>query len=268
LPVFTQKNNTTTPFSIGNIDRVHSSILNEDRILNVYIPADYYATDTIQYSVIYLLDGSSDEDFIHTVGLVQYFNFPWINLFPPSIVVGIANTERRRDFTSPSDLKGDMELIPNAGGSRNFISFIEKEVQPFINKKYKVNNDRTLIGQSLGGLLATEIIFTHPELFNRYIVISPSLWWNDGSWLKSDGDILKTSYTQTTDIYIAVGKEGLGYNDHIMEIDASLLAAKLQQTVSKSVTTYFEYFPDYNHATIAQPALYNAFKTLYPVSPK
>ena len=50
------------------------------------------------------------------------------------------------DFTSPSNLKGDMELIPNAGGSQKFISFIEKEVQPFITKKYKVNEVATQIG--------------------------------------------------------------------------------------------------------------------------
>lgn len=158
----------TKEFILGYIDNVHSEMLNEDRFLNIYLPDDY-DKDT-KYPVIYLLDGSADEDFIHIVGIVQYNTFPWVDRVPKSIVVGIANTNRKRNFTSLSSRDADKKMIPDNGGSEKFISFIEKELQPYIDTKYKTSDSKTIIGQSLGGLLATEILFTKPQLFIRVYI--------------------------------------------------------------------------------------------------
>lgn len=254
----------TKDFVLGKVETLHSEILHEDRILNIYLPEGY--NDSIRYPVIYLLDGAADEDFIHIVGLVQYNTFPWINRIPPSIVVGIANTNRRRDFTFPTTVESDKKMIPANGGAEKFIDFIEQELQPFITQKYKAGNSKTIIGQSLGGLLAARILFTRPGLFNKYIIISPSLWWNDGSLLKENPEILKTNFTTQTDIYIGVGKEGSidGSKKHIMEEDAKLLAEKIKGSKSKHVKVYFDYMPEEDHATSAHPAVFNAFRLLYP----
>lgn len=252
------------PFVLGTIETIHSKLLGEDRILNIYLPEEY--DSTAKYPVIYLLDGSADEDFIHVVGLVQYNNFAWIDRVPKSIVVGIANVNRKRDFTSPSDRESDKKLVPPGGGSAKFISFIEKELQPYIENKYKTDGHKTIIGQSLGGLVTTEILFSKPQLFDKYIIISPSLWWRDGYLLKEDPAILQKNYTATTDIYIGVGKEGSidGSKNHIMEEDAKLLFEKIKQGKSKNVKVFFDYLPEEDHATVTHPALFNAFRTLYP----
>lgn len=254
----------TKEFILGYIDNIHSEILNEDRVLNIYLP-DNYDKDR-KYPVIYLLDGSADEDFIHVVGIVQYNTFAWVDRIPKSIVVGIANTNRKRNFTSPSSREVDKKMIPDNGGSENFISFIEKELQPHIEAKYKTSDSKTIIGQSLGGLLATEILFTKPQLFNKYIIISPSLWWKDGVLLNDEPDILNADYTIPTDIYIGVGKEGSidGSKNHIMEEDAKLLAEKIRIGQSKYVNVYFDYLPEENHGTVTHQAVFNAFRALYP----
>nr|WP_315210023.1 alpha/beta hydrolase-fold protein [uncultured Flavobacterium sp.] len=75
------------PFVLGSIEEIHSKVLYEKRILNIYLPEGYQQNDTITYPVIYLLDGSADEDFIHVVGLFQFSSFSWINRVPKSIVV-------------------------------------------------------------------------------------------------------------------------------------------------------------------------------------
>lgn len=263
-----QTTTATHDFVLGKVETLHSKILKEDRTLNIYLPEGY--SDSKTYPVIYLLDGGADEDFIHIVGLVQYNNFSWINRVPPSIVVGIANTNRKRDFTFPSDAVLSKKFIPANGGSENFISFIEKELQPFIEKKYHGNTSKTLIGQSLGGLLATEILFTKPTLFNKYIIISPSLWWDDGSLLERNPSILKAGFNQQTDIYIGVGKEGSidGSKKHIMEDDARLLADKITASKSGKVKVYFDYMPEEDHATSSHPAVFNAFRLLYPKESK
>jgi len=89
-------------FVLGIIEEIDSKALAEKRTINVYLPEGYQENDTVRYPVIYLLDGSADEDFIHVVGLVHFNSFPWIERVPKSIVVGIANTDRQRDFTYPN----------------------------------------------------------------------------------------------------------------------------------------------------------------------
>ncbi len=254
------------PFVLGVIEELQSAELGEKRTLNIYLPEGYSADDTTKYPVIYLLDGSADEDFIHVVGLVQFNSFSWINRVPKSIVVGIATVDRRRDFTYPTTVEADKKRFPSTGHSDKFIAFIEKELQPFIEKKYRTNASRTIIGQSLGGLLATEILFKKPGLFNKYIIISPSLWWDDGSLLNYPAAILQENFSQPVDVYIGVGKEGLAPTEkpHVMEVDANLLAEKLRGTKSKSVTVHFDYLPQEDHATIAHQAIFNAFRLLYP----
>jgi predicted alpha/beta superfamily hydrolase len=259
---------SSKPFVLGTIEQIQSVQLGEKRTLNIYLPDGYNKNDTAKYPVIYLLDGSADEDFIHTVGMVQFCSFPWVNRIPQSIVVGIANTNRKRDFTFPSRSEDDQKLCPGSGHSDKFIAFIEKELQPYIEHKYKTNGQKTLIGESLGGLLATEILLKKPTLFTKYIIISPSLWWDDGSLLKLNSDLLSDNFKQRISTYIGVGKEGLGPSKtpHIGEDDAKALSEKLKAAKSKNVKVYFDYLPDENHATISEQALYGAFKLLYTIA--
>jgi predicted alpha/beta superfamily hydrolase len=257
---------TAKPFILGVTEEIQSAQLGEMRTLNIYLPEGYKEEDTVKYPVIYLLDGGSDEDFIHVVGLVQFNSFPWINRVPKSIVVGIANTDRKRDFTYKTTIEKDQKLYPTTGHSDKFMAFLEKELQPFIERKYKTNASKTIIGESLGGLLTTEILLKKPQLFNKYIIISPSLWWDNGSLLNQGSGILNDSFSQKTEIYIGVGKEGLTPSDapRVMEVDANLLAEKLKNSKSKNIKVYFDYLPQENHATIAHQAIYNAFKVMYP----
>jgi len=256
---------SSKPFVLGTIEQIQSVQLGEKRTVNIYLPDGYNAKDTTRYPVIYLLDGSADEDFIHVVGLVQFCSFPWVNKVPQCIVVGIANTDRKRDFTFPSTIDDDKKLCPTSGHSDKFIAFIEKELQPYIEHKYKTNSQKTLIGESLGGLLATEVLLKKPTLFTKYIIISPSLWWDDGSLLKLNSDILNETFNQKTTIYIGVGKEGLGptKNPHNMVDEAKALSEKLKAAKNKNLKVYFDYLPDENHATISEQATYNAFKVLW-----
>ncbi|WP_167295531.1 MULTISPECIES: alpha/beta hydrolase [unclassified Pedobacter] len=258
------------PFVLGIIDEIQSKALAEKRILNIYLPEGYKQNDTTRYPVIYLLDGSADEDFIHIVGLVQFNSFEWVNQVPKSIVVGIATVDRKRDFTFPTSIECDKKNYPTTGHSDQFISFIEKELEPYIQSKYKTNTSKTIIGQSLGGLLAAEILIKKPALFNQYIIISPSLWWNNGSLLNEQLNFTENGSNQTTKVYIAVGKEGLTPTaiPRVMEVDANLLAEKIKDAKAKSVKVYFDYLPLENHATIMHQAVSNSFKFLYPVIKK
>ncbi len=237
------------PFVIGAIETIPSKVLSENRTLNIYLPEGYQQNDTIHYPVIYLLDGSADEDFIHIAGLVQFANFPWVNLLPKSIVVGIANIDRRRDFTFPTTIEKDKKDYPTTGSSEKFISFIEMELQPFIERNYKTTASKMIIGQSLGGLLATEILFKKPQLFNKYLIVSPSLWWNKESLLTTALPDFKNSIS----IYIAVGNEG-----KTMVGDAEKLTELLKKRSRLHID--FHYFEKEDHGNILHLAVYDGFE--------
>src|SRR5690606_37490472 len=156
--------------------------------------------------VLYVLDGSLNEDFLHLVGLGQFYNLQFT--MPKTIVVGIANVDRKRDFTFPTTDKNLKRDYPTTGGSANFISFLEKEVQPYIEANYKVNTTKMIIGQSLGGLLATEILLKRIDLFTHYFIVSPSLWWDNESLLEDAKAYISAQKDRDVYVNVSVGKEG------------------------------------------------------------
>lgn len=255
--VFSQINSkiiNKTKFSIGETVEIKSDELNENRIINIYLPQNYDVNSSKTYPVIYLLDGSADEDFIHVSGLTQFAAFSWINIMPETIVVGIANVDRQRDFTYPSNNEEDQNDLPTSGKSEKFINFIEKELQPFVDEQYKSNSVKTIVGQSLGGLLTTEILFKKPELFDNYIIISPSLWWDDESLLKYE---LK-NFPSEKSIYIAVGKEG-----KTMQRLAKELYDKIENSNVETEKLFFNFFEKQNHGDVMHLALYDSFEKLF-----
>ena len=245
---------TSNPLTIGETREIKSDILNESRLLNIYLPASYTTNSNKKYPVIYLLDGSMDEDFIHIVGLVQFGSFSWVNMLPESIVVGIANVDRKRDFTYPSTNKQDTKELPTSGKSAAFIRFIEKELQPYIDSNFNTSTSKTIIGQSLGGFLATEIAIKNPELFDNYIIVSPSLWWDNESLLKVE----PKSYSAKKSIYIAVGKEG-----DVMERTAKALYEKINGRKKNNTSVYFSFFEKPNHGDALHLAVYDAFEKIF-----
>jgi len=243
-----------TPFVIGETVKIFSKALDEERILNIYLPNGYDATSDKKYPVIYLLDGSTDEDFIHVAGLVQFGSFSWVNMIPETIVVGIANVDRKRDFTYPSNNERDQTQFPTTGGAEKFIDFIQNELFQLVEFEYQVTKEKTIIGQSLGGLLATEILFKKPQLFDHYIIVSPSLWWDDGSLLTKNFDMTLAPKS----IYLAVGKEG-----EVMERVAQELHLKLRKLALPSTTLFYKFLEGQDHGDALHIAVYDAFEKMF-----
>lgn len=249
------QNGNVKPLTIGEIRTIKSKILNEDRVLNIYLPQNFDKTKS--YPIIYLLDGSMNEDFIHVTGLVQFFNQMYS--MPETIVVGIANIDRKRDFTFHTDLKDLQTDYPTTGHSDKFISFLEKELKPYIESQFKTT-DTYIFGQSLGGLLATEILLKKPELFDNYFIISPSLWWDDESLLKQAPQLLTKIPDTKKFIYVSVGK-----GEHpVMIKDAESLDDILKKSNKKNWTIAYKMMETDNHATILHRSLYEGLVKLFP----
>ena len=164
------------PFPTHETLTIESKILGETRIINIWTPPEY-AENTDSLPVLYMPDGGLKEDFPHIANTLA--DLISAKKIPATILVGIENTQRRRDLTGPTEVAKDKEIATIVGGSDNFRNFIKKELIPEINQKYRTTAEKGIIGESLAGLFVTETLLAEPDLFDYYIAFDPSLWWND-----------------------------------------------------------------------------------------
>ncbi len=161
---------TSQEIIIGAEKKIHSNILDEDRTYYISTP-DYY-DNTQAYPVLYVLDGN--ELFKLASSVVNFLTNR--GFMPPTIVIGIDNSiHRDRDLTPTKS-----DWSPTGGGAENFLSFLTDELMPEIKKNYKTQPHTTIYGSSLGGLFAMYVLYNHPNAFNNYIAISPSLYHDNG----------------------------------------------------------------------------------------
>lgn len=195
--------------TLGDIDSVQSVILNEKRQIWVHVPRDDQSEvySKQKYPVVYLLDG--DAHFYSVVGMIhQLSEINGNTICPEMIVVGIPNTDRTRDLT-PTHVDADQPFMDsgfskNSGGGEKFAAFLEKELMPYIESKYPVEPYRILIGHSFGGLTAINILVNHTRLFNAYISIDPSMWWDKDQYLKQAMKKLSEKKYAGTALYIGI----------------------------------------------------------------
>lgn len=168
---------------------IESEQLNELRTINIWTPATY-ASGSDSLIVLYMPDGGIQEDFPHIANTLNAMIEA--QKIPPVILVGIENTQRRKDLSGPTVVESDKEIAPEVGGSASFRKFIESELIPAINKRYRINGQKGIIGESLAGLFVTETFIVRPDLFDFYIAFDPSLWWNDRYLIKNGGTMLQS----------------------------------------------------------------------------
>lgn len=161
----------------------------EVRTINVWTPPEY-KSNLDALPVMYMPDGGINEDFPHIANTLA--DLIKQKKIEPLILVGIENTQRRRDLTGFTEVAKDKEIAPVVGGSENFRAFIRDELIPEINKRYRTTGRKGIIGESLAGLFVAETFFLKPDLFDFYIAFDPSLWWNDKYLLKNATDNLKS----------------------------------------------------------------------------
>lgn len=191
---------TTMPINVGESFTVHSTLLNEDRTILVYSPERYSGSNE-SYPVLYLTDAESH--LIHTGGAINFLSSTGIGYMPKLIIVGITNTNRARDLT-PAPLHCVNSQFPQGGGADKFLAFITSELKPIIKSKYRTSPFDILAGTSLGGLFTINTFINHPESFNAFFAISPSLWWDKGEVVAKARSVLQKPITRNQFLYFTL----------------------------------------------------------------
>ena len=250
---------TAAPLAIGETFTLQSKTLGETRRINVYLPPGYTAAAAQRFPVLYMPDGGLAEDFLHVAGLVQVS--VGNGTMRPFVLVGIENTERRRDLTGPTQNEEDKKIAPRVGGSATFRKFLREELMPDIKARYRTTDETAIVGESLAGFFVIETFLLEPSLFDKYIAIDPSLWWNDGSLVKSAAELLRIHLepdrTRPNEaLWFASSGEQRG--DWI-----SRFAAAVQANAPAGLKWHYEPLPQEKHSTIYHPAALKAFRMVF-----
>ena len=270
---------TDNKIVIGKVDSVYSNILGEQRKVWVYTPGMSSGNhDTSnRYPVVYLLDG--DAHFQSVVGMIQQLSEANGNInFPQMIVVAIPNTDRTRDLTPThivSDLPNmDSNFSKNTGGGENFVAFMEKELMPHIDSLYPTQPYRMLIGHSFGGLTVMNVITNHTKLFNAYIAIDPSMWYDKERFLKATEQKLAQKKYDGIKLYLGIANtmpEGMTIDKMLKDTTAgtrhirSIFAMDKFIKANKQNSLQFDskYYADDDHGSIPMITEYDALRFIF-----
>lgn len=221
--------------------KLPSSLLGEERTINIWTPP-IYTTSEDSLPVLYMLDGGVEEDFPHIANTLS--ELIESKKIPPIILVGIENTQRRRDLTGPTQVEKDKEIAPIVGESLKFRAFVNDELFNEINKKYRTTKVKGIIGESLAGLFVTENLMLKPDMFDFYIAFDPSLWWNDQHLNKTTKDHLANFPTSKKKFWFA------GSSAEDISSTVGQLAKTLEEIKVESLTWKYSPEPKEEHSTI------------------
>jgi len=249
-----------TPIIAGTSYTLHSKILGDDREVNVWLPTSY-AKSTTRYTVLYVLDGARDQDFGHIAGLGQLGELS--ATYETLIVVGVQTRKRIYELTPKAADPRYLKAFPQNGGAPEFRRFLNEEVVPFIDAKFRTGSRRALMGESLAGLFVVDTLLESPRSFDDYIAVSPSLWWDDRALTRHGAALPPANDLKGRRLYLTVGNEGglgrTGLND--------LIAALSAHPQNGLVWNFVDRKASETHATIYHVSALDALRTFYKLPP-
>lgn len=246
-----------TPIVIGTSYALPSATYGGTREVNVWLPPGY-AEGEQAYPVLYLLDGGTVwQDFHHISGLAQLGTVNGTTR--DVIVVGLASVDRRNELALPTENPDLIADYPTQGQSERFRRFLADEVQPFVEGRFRVSGETALMGESLAGLFVVETVLKAPEMFDHYVAVSPSLWWDGGRLAAQAAAHLRDHSNDPRTLILTIGDEG-----GEMQAAIDVLVAQLRAHALPGLNWSYEPRPHESHATIYHGAALDAFRRLFP----
>jgi len=241
---------------------IYSEILGETRTFHIGLPDSYHTAKDQSYPVMILLDGYTH--FKTTTGIVHFMSADQAgnNMAPEMIVVAIVNVDRERDFTV-TKIK---TVRPNTmGGGRDFLAFIEEELIPYIDATYRTESYRILTGHSLGGLLAINAYADHTSIFDAFISIDPSIWWDEQTMADRVDAVSLVTFRKK--LYLATANQGAAnFERNKKRHDTYYTLLKERSNEPQHIK--IKYFEDEDHRSVPLKAIYEGLRFIYaPYNP-
>jgi predicted alpha/beta superfamily hydrolase len=230
-------------------DSITSSVLKQNRKLTIFLPAGYDAPNA-KFPVIYVLDATDRDQ--HTVPTARFL---FLNgKMPGAIVVGVINVDRNHDFL-PDSSKNN---APTGGGADNFLKFFRDELTPYIDKTFKTEPYKVLIGHSYGGVFTMHALLNDPDLFDAYIAIDPSFWYKSQMQVKSAQTEFLKSKNWNKLIFIT-GREGGG----MKEMGIISMEKVLKSSAPKELNWKVVAYAQEDHGSVTFKSVYDGLRFIF-----
>lgn len=255
----------TYKYTPSEVLTIHSTVLNEDRKVYIHCPKVDSSDVNKRFPVLYLMDGENHFELLSQY--VDYLSRPDISVLPKIIVVGIPNTNRVKDLTptqSISNYEGKPDTTgryKSSGGNEIFLEFLRTELMPIIDSNYKTQQYKLFAGHSLGGISSINCMLTHPDMFDAYIAISPSFWWDNEYLLKLTEKKIKSGSTLNKKLFYCDGNEGGSnsfFHTDLLKFNSVIAGKKIV-----GLDYEYKYYPNEMHMTVPIVSYLDALRFIF-----
>lgn len=235
----------------------------DDYKISISLPESYNTSDAT-YPVLYVTDANTS----FTTAAQVTSRLQQQKKLPPMIIVGIgyrtdsmAKLLRLRDMTPDYD-----PTLPrsHAGKSAAFLRFIKEQLMPYIRKSYRASADASYAGTAIGGVFGLYVLFHDPQTFHRYLIISPSIWYDSAVIFKYEHAYAQTHHDLPVRIcLLAGGLEEKQADFTHMETNLKKLAAELTNRHYPSLRIKTQMLQKETHFSVLPAALSQGLVGLY-----
>jgi len=252
------------PIVVGSLHRIKSSVYGSEQVLTVRLPRGYAENPAQRYPVVFSVDGGPDQDFELLAGVAAEAEFS--TSFEPFILVGVKTADRYKQLTPkmsrlPAErLKenfGD-RMVP--GGAEKFRQYLSADVIPWATRRYRTDR-KVLTAASLGGLFVLDTFLERPDMFDDYIALTPSLWWDEGRIVDQAASKLARHRASNRRLYLTMGDEGVG--NRTATWLSSLLGTLETRAPQGLKWAFVDRSGSEEHRTMALISWLDAMRTLY-----
>jgi uncharacterized protein len=250
------------------VERLHSRINGIDYTLYIGLPPAFRDDGDEAHPLLILLD--ADYSFPIAHGIVTHLRDR--NDLPDLVVVGIAyagppayRRHRTRDYTPTHVADGGYgaDIHRHSGGGPAFARFIEGELLPHLQRRYRARGKRVLVGHSYGGLFGAWALLERPGLFDGYILASPSLWYDRHLWFAREAAQTPGQRKRDARVYAATGALEIN-GERDMPADLRRFGARLTRERWPNLDVRSEILDGETHNSVFPRALSNGLRFHWP----
>lgn len=251
---------------------MYSEKLDQHYLIDVFLPRGYKPKESEhqfpKYPVIYVLN--SRPNAVMTAMLRH------VSEMSREIIVGIDFADKdgnptdsfaayTRDLTPTSDEDWAQASTAGSGGrAEDFFHFIEDKIKPLINETYTVNTyNQTLVGHSFGGLFGTYVLFNHSDSFSRYVLASPSLWWDDAVTFGFEEECAESHSNLAKKVFLSVGSKEFATGPQGMIDNTAKLTDKLKSRNYSDLDIWFTIFEDETHQSVVGISIQKGIEAVF-----
>lgn len=251
---------------------IYSEQLQQHYLIDVFLPRGYQPKESEyqfpKYPVIYVLNSRPNA--------VMAAALRHVSEMSREIIVGIDFADKdgnpvdsfsayTRDLTpTPDDDWPQVSFGGTGGRADDFLRFIEDEVKPFINETYTINrNNMTLVGHSFGGLFALHVLLTNSDAFHRYVIASPSLWWDDAVLFETEESYAEIHDHMDKNVFISVGEREFASGPQGMIENTENMVQKLESRNYPDLQLTFRTFEDETHESVVGISIQKGIEAVF-----